>query len=98
MRIGAERHACRSELEVEPRILQFGADDGERIDAERFQLLGARRHLRQRAAAERTIQPGNRAEQQRRLPAVVGQANRSIILHRRHGEIGRVVSGFDVSL
>ena len=48
-------------------------------------------HLRQRAPAERAVQAPEQTEQQRRPPAVVGQRNRPILVHRRHDEVGRAV-------
>ena len=58
-------------------------------------LVGRRGHLRQRAAAERAVHAWKQAEQQRRLAAIVRQRNRPVLLHRRHGEIGRVLAGLN---
>ena len=77
MRIGAKRQTRRPEPEVEPCVLQFGADDGERFDAERLQLFRRRRHLRERAPAERTVQARKQTEQQRGPASIVSQRDRS---------------------
>jgi hypothetical protein len=95
LRIDAKRHPRRPELEIEPRVVQLGADDRQRFDAERLQLLRRGGHLRQRAAAEWTIQPPKQAKQQRNAATIVRQSNPSILVHRRNDEIRGKLPGLN---
>jgi len=63
--------------------------DPERFDPERLQLFRGRRHSRQRAPAEGTVQARKQAKQQRGAAAIISERDQSIFLHGRDGKVRR---------
>jgi hypothetical protein len=58
---------------VEARVVQRRADDGKGLDPERAEAIAGQAKCRDRASAERTIEPTVQAKQERMLPAIVSE-------------------------
>ena len=92
-RVDGQRQVHRPEAVVEPRVLQVRCHHAERFNPERLQLLGARGHLRDRAPAERAVQPAEQPEKQPLAVAIIRERDAAIRLNRRQREIRRAIAG-----
>jgi hypothetical protein len=73
--VDGDRHPGTMISIVNARILQLGADDSERLDAERPKPITDQAEFRNRAPAEGTIDPAEQTQEQRASPSIIRESN-----------------------